>query len=58
MEKCIDLHEVAKRCKVSYSTAWRWATNGIIRAARIGGRFRVPVAAVNDLLKPLRSKGE
>lgn len=57
MEKSIDLHEVARRCKVSYVTAWRWATNGIIRAARIGGRFRVPVAAVADLLKPLRCKG-
>lgn len=47
--------EVAQRFGVRPSTIVRWAKKGLIRAHPVGGRYRVDVDSVEDLVRRLRA---
>ena len=51
----LTAHEVARRARVSYETIRGMITRGELQAVRVGKLYRVPVAAVEQLLTPTRA---
>ena len=46
----ISVHEAARIFQVTPATAYAWVRNGEIPSIRLGGRIRIPVARLADLL--------
>lgn len=49
----IPIGEAARRLSVSRTTAYMLARTGELPTVRIGARMRVPIAALEHLLKPV-----
>lgn len=46
----MTVKEVAVMCRVTTTSVYRWIEQGELRALRIGGVYRVPAAALRELL--------
>lgn len=46
----ISVHRAAQLLDVTPTTAYSWARQGEIPSIRLGGRIRIPVAKLADLL--------
>jgi len=51
MKQLLSLSEAAERLGLSYQTAYKWAERGELPTVRVAGRRRVPVAALDEILR-------
>lgn len=52
MDELLTLHEVAKKLRISYRTAYRLVKRGELKAVKIGGQYRFPKSYIDELLTP------
>lgn len=51
MKQVLTISEAAERLGITYQTAYKWAERGELPTVRVAGRRRVPVAALDEILR-------
>jgi len=51
MKQLLSLSEAADILGLTYQTAYKWARRGELPTVRVAGRRRVPVAALDEILR-------
>lgn len=56
MDELLTLHEVAKKLRISYRTAYRLVKRGELKAVKIGGQYRFPKSYIEEILTPKKEE--
>jgi len=54
----INIKEAALAARVSEQTVRRWMKTGVLRAVKIGGRYRTTMEWIRDLSTPVATRDE